>query len=254
MKKAANAQLRMINAVVNFLDKEVEQINQVPRLAEKYQSLKELHKTIRKLSNEKSEGIKGITASRDQLRERVNLVAIQLSGTLVSYAVEKDLTKMSTRVKFNPSDLYGVSVNKNLDFLETLLTTAEELGATELEAYGWNQGRLDAFRKLVEQYALEMTSPREAIASRSASTKEMYDLLDQSHDVLHIDIDPLMLLFTDENSRMVEEYFTVRTVVSPGSRTQTKLEELISPPDAESTSNEEDSENASDDNAFDFTG
>lgn len=218
MNKNANAQLRMVSAVVNFLDTNEEVISTIPRLQEKAIMLKELLEQVRTLASVKSKNLTGITKDKNSLRERINFIAVQLSSALLTYARDEENEALQELVRVSASDLTGSSANANLTVLTSLLETAESLPMESLEAYAWNAGRLDAFRKQVEQFGLQMTSPREAIAKRANITDQMYVTINATRDLLNIDIDGLMLQLADEHREMMDEYFNLRKVIYSNAR------------------------------------
>ena len=215
----------MLNAVVQFLEIEREGITAIPRLAEKSIKLQELHQQVRATLSKRNSDITGVTEAKDQLRKKVNAIGSQLSDTLVSLTREQGDQELQERVRFSHSDLSGSTANANLSYLETLIESADLLGIELLETCGWNQGRLDGFRKLVEQFALDMTSPRSAIAERAALTTKLYALLQEAMELLSIDIDPLMSVLSEGEAALSARYFHVRKVIPQGKRTSYNYED-----------------------------
>lgn len=171
MKKSANAQLRMMSAVVNYLENEVENLTKVPALQAKFDQLKTLQSQIWELSTQRSKNLKGITQTKDLQRERVNVIAIQLSSALTTYAKEQEDVSLEARVTVTPTELTRGAVNMNIDRLTALLEEATNLGAAELSPMGWDQERLDEFALFVANFSEQMTAPRQAIAQRTVLTQ-----------------------------------------------------------------------------------
>lgn len=225
MKKAANAQLRMLNAVVQFLGSSQDEIQSIPRLVDKTAELQALHQQVRIILTKRNADITGVTEAKDSLRKKVNTLGSQLSDVLVSLLREMGNDELQERVRMSYSDLLGTNANTNLSYLETLLDSVDELEIEQLESCGWNQGRLDGFRKLVEQFALDMTSPRSAIAERAALTAQLYAYLNEAMELLSLDIDPLIVLLGEDAPEVSSRYMNVRKIISQGTRANVRYEE-----------------------------
>lgn len=218
MNKNANAQLRMMSAVVNYLETEVENMTKVPALQAKFEQLKSIKTSIWDITTQRMRSLKGVTQDKDEHRERVNEVGLQLSAALVAHAKEQNDAQLEVLVDFTYSDLKRGAVNHNLDRLEILLLAAKELSSEELNAVGWDDARLGSFEEMVSTFTAQMTAPREAIANRSVLTKRLYELLDEAKALFEDYLDKLVIQLKASEPSFVEGYFSTRKVIPFGSR------------------------------------
>jgi hypothetical protein len=218
MNKSANAQLRMMSAVVNYLENEVENFTKMPVLQAKFDQLKALQSDIWALSTKRSKNLKGITQTKDLQRERVNVIAIQLSSALTTFAKEQEDVSLEARVTVTPTELTRGAVNMNIDRLTALLEEAVNIGSEQLSPFGWDQERLDSFSALVSNFSEQMTAPRQAIARRTVLTQELYALVDEAKKLFEDYLDKLVVQLSESAPTFVKGYFTIRKVIPFGSR------------------------------------
>ncbi len=219
MKRSARSDWQMLQAVVNFLEKEGTKISNVERIPEIMETLKSYRDEIQSLDAERRQDIKLITSRKKSKLKALNESTIRLCGILNSYAHQVGNEELMSQTNVKKTSLVYENNTVNLSRCITLFTIAEQW-QEPLASLGWNEEKFNAHRLLLEEAGLLITAPREAIVQRSKLIQQTYALIDEAVALLKNQLDPLVLQFSDREPFVVSEYNDIRKSIQYGARSR----------------------------------
>ena len=228
MKRSARSNWQMLQAVVNFLEKEGTKISTVERIPEIMETLKSKRDAIQVLDAERRQNIKVITAKKKSKLEALNASTLSLCGVTHSFAHQSKNEELALEMNITKTFLTKSSSTVNLSKCITLFTLAEEW-QKELAPLGWDEAKMNSHRLLLEETALMITAPREAIVNRSKITNHSYTLIREAVDILKNQLDPLVQQFEAEEPFVVSEYNDIRKSIQYGARSKPEMVEAPLP-------------------------
>lgn len=162
---------------------------------------------------------KGITTSKDDLREDMVEQALVLAGILFSYGTHNNNADLCERMDLYPTDLNRASIPKFKKMCTEILTECENAG-DKIVKYGGTPELIGKFKEDTDIFKKASTNPRDAVVGVSAATISMADLFAIQEETLNNHIDLLMLQFLKKNPTFFNEYQHARIVQDHGSRSK----------------------------------
>ena len=161
----------------------------------------------------------GASAAKQAALIRLIDCAEQTAGAVHSLAEATEDVELGEQVGFSRSDLIEGSGAAIVARCKGIYDIAKDKLAS-LGDHGVTQAKLTAFNQAIKTYDTLRSTPRQAKAARSATTKQLARAFPRVERLLDGRIDKLMVQFKSSNPEFYDQYQTARDIVTAGVRTE----------------------------------
>jgi hypothetical protein len=158
----------------------------------------------------------GQTEAKHNLRNEVEANGLALAGAGYAYfTIAVSDTAKRSYCHFNKSKLDTMRDNDLYADLKKMHQTVDPVKAL-LAPYGFTAAMVDDYGTLLADFLVEMQKPRDAIAARSASNKQLVRLMDNLSEILTEQLDPVMLYYSVNDAELYDYYKAARGIDQSG--------------------------------------
>jgi hypothetical protein len=219
MNAKQDNKLAMYRAVVTLLPASASQISRVPALAAKIATLQSKIDRVLSLAGTQSVPSRGAVATKEQALDAMAETAASIAGATRSYAKERKLRELTSRVTIPLSDLKYGRQQARVVLAQQIHDAAAKV-VDQLGDFGVNRGTLDDLKAKIATATEALSAPRGAVTSRKAATQELDPAIEEIDALLLDEIDPLMLSFKTTAPQLYKDYRAARIIIDrPGGRT-----------------------------------
>jgi dihydroxyacetone kinase DhaKLM complex PTS-EIIA-like component DhaM len=159
--------------------------------------------------------ITGVSQSKANLRDRLTLQAIMVSGPMAAYAHKQHNSELEQRIGFTKSDL---SLSTDTLFMERCQQLYEAASAMPaLADYGISTGQLSQFNQDIISFEAKIGTTRVAVSIRKSTTIHIENALKDLEDIF-TQMDGLVQLFSISNPDFFQAYLAARKLQGRGVR------------------------------------
>lgn len=217
MNNRQESKLRMYRLCDRVLKAYKQDVDTVAALAREAAHLDTTITEIDTIHKKQSVDSKGVTVSRNQLREEVAESANMMAGALFSYGTHKGDADLCQRTNVYPSILMKASQAEFIRITSEIASECEKAGAN-LAEYGISAEAITQYASKVEEYKKISTAPRNSKVEKSTATSQLEELFQKCDDILLNHIDVLVLQFKKAASQLYNDYNNARIIEDHGSR------------------------------------
>ena len=203
---------QMVLSSQNYLDTNNATWSTIPIINTFKTKLDDLILGIKEQMKATGETTKGLTLSKNELKEQISIKTAILSGALSAYASVSENQDLLKNGDFSKSDIMDIRdaelperVTFLIDLLNTHLTALADYGITEAQVTDLITS-VDDFRDLVGQ-------PRLKRSQANLSKKAITEHLESALELLNKQLDKVMLQFQFSNPSFYEGYKKARVIV-----------------------------------------
>ena len=222
MDSRTNNSYRSLTTVASTLEtnKSLKAVTDLPALLKAHNDLKTTNSQVAELMESAANppGASPESAAKSTLATSAVESCAELAAAVHACAVDNDDPELAAKSDYSESDLAGGTESEIVAKCAKVVSLATEV-ADELDDYGYTPQDVAAIGKTVEAFAKSCPKPRQGVASRSASNKEIKKLVRKARRIVTSRIDKLMLQVRKTAPAFYNEYKTARKVVnSPGAQ------------------------------------
>ena len=155
---------------------------------------------------------KGITISKNDLKEQISIKTAVLSGALSAYASVSENQYLLSNGSFVKSDVISmrdIELPGRLTSLTDLLTAHRK----SLEEYGITKAQVTDLETSVDDFRELVGQPRLIQSQANLAKKAVEELVDNAMGILNNKLDKVMLQFQFSNPSFYEGYKRARVIV-----------------------------------------
>lgn len=218
MDARTNSNYRSLASVASTIEtnKSLKAVTDLPALLKAHTELAQTNAQIADLLESAAQppGPSPESAAKSDLATGAVESCAELAAAVHAYAVDNGDAQLAAESDYSQSDLAGGSESQIVAKCTKVVSLATGV-ADELDDYGYAASDVTAIGKAVEAYAKSCPKPRQGVASRSASNKEVKKLVRKGRRIVTSRIDRLMLQVRKTNPEFYNAYKTARKVVNP---------------------------------------
>ncbi len=217
MNNRQESKLRMYRETDMVLDNNKSSAASIPALAKEAANLKSVIALIDELHPQQAIDTKGVTTSKNQLREDITENVNTIAGALFSYGTHKNDNDLCQRVNVYPSTLLRASIADFNRICSEIVTECDKAGAG-LSDYGITAEMVTGLKSRLSEFKSASVLPRNARVEISTATSNLEELFAKADDILLNHIDVLMLQFKASDPEFYKNYSSARIIEDRGSR------------------------------------
>lgn len=203
---------QMVLSAQNYLDSNNATWSAIPIMNTFKAKLDDFILGIKEEMKASGESSKGITISKNDVKEQISIKTAVLSGALSAYASVSENHDLLNNGYFSKSDIMSTRdaelperVTNLSDLLSLHLSALADYGVTEAQVADLTSS-IDDFRELIGQ-------PRLKRSQANLAKKAVEELLESAMEVLNKQMDKVMLQFQFANTYFYEGYKKARVIV-----------------------------------------
>jgi hypothetical protein len=217
MNNRQESKLRMYKGTHRVLHTNKTLVDSIPALAREAANFEVVIAEIEGEHKKQAIDSKGITVSRDQVREDLTEDANMMAGALFSYAKHKGDADLCQRTNVYPSTLMRSSQADFIRITSEIAGECQKAGAS-LSDYGPSADAIAKYVSRVELYKQMSTMPRNAKVEKVTATSNLDELFRKCDDILLNHIDTLVVQFKKTAPNFFKDYDNARIIVDQGNR------------------------------------
>lgn len=159
--------------------------------------------------------IRGHAVDKSNAEEAMIAETLDVAGKVMAYAVANSNEALAEAMNISPSELRRYRDSIVAQRCQDVHDAANGVLAS-LAGYGVDAAKLLAFQALIDAYLAANTAPRLAITARKNATAAIERLVDETLDLLHRRMDPLMQGYAITNASFYRLYTDARVIVDLG--------------------------------------
>lgn len=188
----------------------------IPGWAAKLAAFDEAMDSLRAIAARQAEPVRSSVLRRDlQLAETVQF-ALKLSGVALSYARDRNLPLLASRVRLRPSSFMVVRPHQRVQLAQMVHDLLVPIVA-ELADQGVTPATLDAFQASIDTATAAASAPREAVAQRRAATEQLREGFRRVDEMIQDHFDAILLPLKQTHPEFYLRYKAARMLIDhPG--------------------------------------
>lgn len=178
----------------------------------------DLNGNIARLENEleiQVRDIKGHAVDKSNAEEAMIAETLDVAGKVMAFAVANSNEALAEAMNISPSELRRYRDSIVAQRCQDVHDAANGVLAS-LAGYGVDAAKLLAFQALIDAYLAANTAPRLAITARKNATAAIELLVEETLDLLHRRMDPLMQGYAITDASFYRLYTDARVIVDLG--------------------------------------
>jgi len=217
MDARTNSNYRSLASVASTIEanKTQKAVTDLPALLKAHTELAQTNSQIADLLESAAQppGPSPESAAKSDLATGAVESCAELAAVVHAYAVDNGDAQLAAESDYSESDLAAGSESQIVAKCTKVVSLATGV-ADELDDYGYAASDVTAIGKAVEAYAKACPKPRQGVASRSASNKEVKKLVRRGRRIVTSRIDKLMLQLRKKAPELYNAYKTARKIVN----------------------------------------
>lgn len=213
MNKQNQAQLKMFEAVIEFLDNNPALVTALAILA----TLKtQLGGCIQRIADAYAiilTPLTGITLQKDEARKNMNVLLFEICNGLRAYATSVNNMNLYNAVNFSISDIEHLNDSKISSFAIQIHAKATDHIAS-LPPFGIDAAVLAALTAAMSSFEHLKVEHRDAIALRMAQKGIIKQNINDARNILVMNMDPIVYTRISVEPSIVDQYKNVRRIIN----------------------------------------
>ena len=202
---------RMFVTVLDFLVSNLTKLTFAPALAGYVTALQGMLTGIGELEQAQLARSKGVTKSKESLKEQVITQLLDIIRRANAYAISSANLVLQDAVKYSYTQLDSMPQNNLVSVAKLMVTTCTKY-ITEMAGYGLTQPMLDDIAPLLVEYENALPAPKRVIAARKTATEALRIAFAEFDEELK-KVDAMMKIISDSDPQFFNEYTNVRVIV-----------------------------------------
>ncbi|GET33223.1 hypothetical protein PbJCM13498_20860 [Prolixibacter bellariivorans] len=212
MNTNQNKHLRMYLNTQAALDNHTNKWNTLPIMVAKKNEYDELIQRIIGQNEKTNPASKGVTESKEMVRNGLIGKAVSLSGTMQAFAAVNDDPALAEKVTLNKSDLTRCRETDVEAMVVPLITEARN-HIEALADYQVTEDMILEIETSLDNFMALIGQPRTIRNKAFVAKTVLSDLFDQADDLLKNQLDKLMIRYSITDNDFYEEYTRARVIV-----------------------------------------
>lgn len=217
MNNRQESKSRMYRESDLVLTKNKPLVDSIVALAREAANLKLVITEIDDLHPKQATDTKGVTISKNQLKEEISETVTTVAGALFSYGTFKNDADLCQRVNVYPTMLQRATIADFIRICSEILAECDKAG-TGLNDYGISAEMVTGLKTKFSEFKAASVLPRNAVVEKSTATSNLEALFNKADDILLNHIDLLMLQFKKSAPNFYNDYNNARIIEDRGSR------------------------------------
>jgi hypothetical protein len=222
MKTRQENRLNMYNNVISIFEKFTTVIAAFLQLKDSVTRFKNIIQKINKTIIEQEAEISGITLAKQNLRlSLIHMLAITAAALKV-FAHKNHNMELEGEV-----DLSENAISKLSDILliekSNLILTRANTYALQLVDFGIDASELVTLASTIDSFELQYNNPVIAIERSKYFTELLATLFSETNDILFNELDPLMLVISDEQAEFYNLFKNARNIIDRHGKSRKQL-------------------------------
>ena len=151
---------------------------------------------------------------KQQAREGLVALAVQIVGAVLSYAHNKGDKRLEKKSSISATELGKAKDSRLVALCRGIHTMAAPL-TQALKSTKITAEKIASLKTQTDDYKKSYTKPRQAIATGKAATKHLPVVLRETSNLLRKQLDPLMVQFKATEPEFYAKYKAARRIVKP---------------------------------------
>ncbi len=211
-KKLENA-VDMVKVTISICEKHSDLIASVPALNDVFLSLKEKMAEVDSTIKEQISVITGITATKNQSRDKLVQIAFTVAQGLRAFAHHTANVDLENAMHFSFSALAKMTNEILVKTGYNIHAKASE-HASEISGFGVNAASLENLLAETHEFEMICHVPREALEIRKTCTHKLETTITEICDLMKNELDCLIRILPDEYAGFKETYKNARAIVN----------------------------------------
>lgn len=187
------------------------EVKSIPALARKVARFEEIYNQIEQTHPIQASDRKGITNSKNLVREDVTLLGLTLAGALHSYADETGNADLAQRMNLTATSFNRLPVENFKAFCLEIVNEARKHG-DKLADYGANTESIEQFATASTTFKEAAKEPRNAVVKISNATMSLADMFNEMEAIMASHFDKLIVGFQTKNPNFYREYTSAKII------------------------------------------
>lgn len=166
---------------------------------------------------EQSLALIGISAAKDELRQKVVEMTYAISSGIVAYAVMNNDTALLKQINFGRKEIVNASKTNLILLVDRVIAKGSEF-ENQLSDFGVDQQRIAELQTARDELQEVLNAPRNAIVERKGYTLQIRQLVKQLDLILKMQLDKLMFVLREEHPDFFRAYKDARIIVDHRNR------------------------------------
>lgn len=215
MLKTQEAKLNMYNAVISFSDASTAITAPVAAYATTLTAFIAKQAAITTTAQQESQVISGITVSKADLKKSACTSGSTVAAALFAYATSINDPILQAKANFTYSDLFKLKDDELPVILQNIHDDANTVVAS-LAPFGVTAAILTSLQNVTDDYAAEVSAPRNAVAQRKSYKTQLKTLFKEADTLLTTQLDKLALQLKAAQPGFYMTYKNNRIIIDAG--------------------------------------
>lgn len=208
--------------VISVLNRYETEVKSIPALARQAARFEEIYNKIEETHPIQASDRKGITTSKNLVREDVTLLGLILAGSLHSYADETGNAELAQRMNLTATSFNRLPVENFKAFCLEIVNEARKYG-DKLTDYGSNSESIEQFATASANFKEAAKEPRNAVVKISNATMSLADMFNEMEAIMASHFDKLIVAFQSKNANFYREYIAAKIIEDHPARSRKQV-------------------------------
>lgn len=203
---------QMLLSTQNYLNSNNATWSAIPIINSFKTNLDDLVLSIKEKMKATGDSTKGLTASKNELKEQIAVKTAILSGALSAYATVSDNPELLQNGYFSKSEiakLRDAELPERISYLTGLLSPH----LADLADYGVTEAQVTDLTTSTDDFREMIGQPRLKQSQANLAKKAIEELVSNAGDILNSQLDKVMLQFQFSNPEFYDGYKKARVIV-----------------------------------------
>lgn len=191
---------------------EMKTVSTNPALAAKVDELGIMLGRLRKLVAAQAESVRGKIVNREAVLVTFEAATLAVAGAVLSYATDKKLGELATKVDLSRSDLVKTRYSERPGLAQRVHDAAATVVA-DLAHYEVTPQTLIDFQAVIDEAATAVAEPRNTVVAKKVATAELATGIKEVRDFFALHLDPLMNKVRAKGPSIYARYREARVVI-----------------------------------------
>lgn len=212
MDKRSENKVNMLTVTGSWLNEHSSQLEYLPGFTESFAEYNRLLDRLTGLAQLKSNGTSGITKTKAQARQALEVGVIETARILKVHASFTNNQVLMNEVDFSQSQLSHTSEQALIVRGEKTIANALQV-QPDAEALGLTTERIEALKSLLANFVSKQSTVRTAIINRKDAGEQLEACIDEIDELLKAKIDLLMDLSQNTVPQLYNQYLGAREII-----------------------------------------
>ncbi|NBC83667.1 MAG: hypothetical protein GVY19_09820 [Bacteroidetes bacterium] len=203
----------MQEAVINYLDKNVQKWSPIPKVGEFKNELETVHQQINAAQEAQQAAQVTMGKSKNELKRTIAEKADILNDILEAYASITGHVDLESRMAASFSELYTLKNTEFIPRVQEIIEEAEKNIEVLTTEYGMTEAQITDLKNNTDQFLTMQGQPRAYKIASTQATKQLEQLFSDANTILSDRLDKVLKLFKRRDYNFYNGYLAARTIV-----------------------------------------